>query len=130
VAVLTNKLSHTTDRRKIAERRAREQKRPYNLRMRPDRRLNNISVEWIPFSEIAMRPTIRESLSNHRSTNQATLTHINFQSVVNIFKNKFNASGDLRKGGDRRIYEQKPPYDRRVRPDRRLNNILVEWIPY
>mgnify|MGYP001827572694 CR=1 FL=1 len=37
--------------------------------------------------------------------------------------------GDKRVILDRRIHNQPLTYNRRVRPDRRLNNILVEWVP-
>jgi hypothetical protein len=125
--VFRKNLRFNADGRNVADRRINEQKRSQNRRTRPDRRLNNILVEWIPFGEIALHPAIRESMMNHRSKTRMTLSRKNYQSVLNIFKNKFDRSMDLRKVGDRRIHEEKLPYDRRVRPDRRLNNIVVEW---
>lgn len=69
-----NKSGGAVDRRKIAERRTREQKLPYNHRIRPDRRLNNISVEWIPISEIDMHPALREALNGNRKKLTGTPT--------------------------------------------------------
>lgn len=37
-------------------------------------------------------------------------------------------NNDRRKIPDRRTQELKLSYDRRVRPDRRLGNIIAEWI--
>ena len=43
------------ERRKVQDRRAYNSKQdqafPYNRRVRPCRRLNNISVKWYPFDE-------------------------------------------------------------------------------
>ena len=51
------------DRRQTAERRANitEQDRQFKCsrRVQPDRRLNNIKVEWIPFSHINLHPMTR-----------------------------------------------------------------------
>jgi len=51
------------DRRKTAERRANDQQQDSlfncNKRTRPDRRLNNIMVEWIPISHINIHPVMR-----------------------------------------------------------------------
>ncbi len=51
------------DRRKTAERRANDQQLgaqfKYDKRSRPDRRLNNIRVEWIPISHIKIHPATR-----------------------------------------------------------------------
>ena len=121
------RLKSVSDRRKVADRRSHNQTRPYNRRMRPDRRLNNILVEWIPFGEIALQPAVRESLTRHRSTKRLPAVCKNYPSVVNIFTNTFDRTKDLRKVDDRRVREHKLPYDRRMRPDRRLNNIVVEW---
>jgi len=121
------RLGSGSDRRDGAERRIDNQARPYNRRMQPDRRLNNILAEWIPFDEIALHPVVRESLTNHRGAKRQTPSFKKYPSVGNIFKHAFDRTKDLRKAGDRRVREQKPPYDRRVRPDRRLNNIVVEW---
>ena len=135
VGAFTNTSNSTVDQRKGADRRTETQKRPYDRRTRPDRRLNNISAEWIPFTEVTSHPTIREALNSRTNKTKSAETHKKEQwhikqSVLNIFKNKFSASVDLRKVSDRRTQNQKRPYDRRTRPDRRLNNISVEWIPY
>ncbi len=51
------------DRRKTAERRANDQQQDRlfkcNRRTQPDRRLNNILVEWIPISHINIHPVTR-----------------------------------------------------------------------
>ena len=51
------------NRRNGADRRTEEMKLPYNRRIRPDRRLNSISVEWIPDDEINLHPLVRRALS-------------------------------------------------------------------
>jgi hypothetical protein len=133
VGIFKKKLSATDDLRKGTDRRTQEQKRSYDRRVRPDRRLSNILVEWISFSEITSHPTIREALSSRRNKKKAPETRRKEQPVVGAFKpfkNKLSATVDLRKVTDRRIQEQQRPYDRRVRPDRRLSKISVEWIPY
>jgi hypothetical protein len=126
--VVVKRLKLNADRRNVAERRIREQKRPNNLRVRPDRRLNNIMVEWIPCGEIAWHPAVRESLVSQRKKKRMALQRNTYQAVLNIFKNKYVNTRDLRSVGDRRVHEQKLSFDRRVRPDRRLGNILVEWL--
>jgi hypothetical protein len=51
------------DRRKTIERRANDLKQDRQFkcsrRTQPDRRLNNIKVEWIPVSHINLQPTTR-----------------------------------------------------------------------
>jgi len=51
------------NRRKIADRRIAHQgkanDRLCNRRIRPDRRLNSISSEWIPMEDINLHPTTR-----------------------------------------------------------------------
>jgi hypothetical protein len=116
--------------RKVTERRTREQKWRHDRRVRPDRRLNNISVERIPFSEISFNPAIREALCRGDNRNQAKGTPRNEYSLVCKFKNKPAADIDLRKVTERRTQQQMCPYNRRVHPDRRLSNISVEWITY
>jgi hypothetical protein len=123
-------LSANVDQRNTTDRRIHEQKWRYDRRVRPDRRLNNIDVEWIPFSEVASHSTIREALRCRNNKNQAKGTPRNEQSVVCIFSNKSAGTVDLRKVTDRRMQQQMRPYNRRVHPDRRLSNISVEWIPY
>jgi hypothetical protein len=118
------------DLRKVKERRTQNQKWRHDRRVRPDRRLNNISVEWIPFSEVTSYPTIREALSYRKNNNQAKGTPRKERSLMCIFSNKLAGTVDLRKIADRRTQQQTRPYNRRVHPDRRLSNISVEWIPY
>ena len=52
-----------SNRRKLAERRANDQQQDRlfkcNRRNQPDRRLNNIQVEWIPISHINIHPVTR-----------------------------------------------------------------------
>ena len=62
------------DRRKGTDRRTQDLKLPYDRRVRPDRRLNNISTEWIPIDEVTLRPTIREAFSSHKSKKLTTGT--------------------------------------------------------
>ena len=66
MSIFKNRLSASLDRRKVADRRVQEKALPYNRRVTPDRRLNNISVEWVPISEVNMHPDLREALSSHR----------------------------------------------------------------
>jgi hypothetical protein len=47
-----------------------------------------------------------------------------------MFNKALSANVDQRKTTDRRIDEQKWHHDHRMQPDRCLNNISVEWIPY
>jgi hypothetical protein len=130
MGIFKSKSGDNVELRKVTERRTREQKWRHNRRVRPDRRLNNIDVEWIPFSEVASHSTIREALRCRNNKNQAKGTPRNEQSVVCIFSNKSAGTVDLRKVTDRRTQQQMRPYNRRVHPDRRLSNISVEWIPY
>jgi hypothetical protein len=52
-----------TERRNRSDRRRNEglrgERSGYQRRVSPDRRLNNISVEWIPFSHIHVHPVAR-----------------------------------------------------------------------
>jgi hypothetical protein len=130
MGMFKSKSGAIADLRKVTERRTREQKWRHDRRVHPDRRLNNISVEWIPFSAVTLRPTIREALFCRKNKNQAQGTSRKEQSLVCIFRNKLAGIVDLRKGTDRRTQQQMRPYNRRVHPDRRLNNISVEWFPY
>jgi hypothetical protein len=123
-------LSANVDQRNTTDRRIHEQKWRHDRRVRPDRRLNNIAVEWIPFSKVTSHPTIREALSCRKNKNQAKGTPRKEQSLMCIFSNNFTGDSDLRKVTDRRKQQQLRPYDRRMHPDRRLNNISVDWIPY
>ena len=46
------------DRRCIPDRRTHTQPSNFNRRVRPDRRLNNILVDWVPNNEIVLQPTL------------------------------------------------------------------------
>jgi hypothetical protein len=46
------------DRRFIPDRRILNKPLNYNRRVRPDRRLNNILVDWIPKNEIVLQPSL------------------------------------------------------------------------
>jgi len=67
MSVFKNKSSARVDQRKITDRRTQKQILPYDHRVRPDRRLNNISVEWIPFSEVILHPILCDALSSYRN---------------------------------------------------------------
>lgn len=130
MGIFNNKFSVNADLRKVSDRRIKEHKRRFDRRVRPDRRLNNISVEWIPFSEVTSHPTIREALSSRRNKSKATETRVKKQTAVATYKCKLDTSVNLRKVIDRRTQVKKLSFNRRVQPDRRLSNILVEWIPF
>lgn len=123
-------LSANVDQRTTTDRRIHEQKWRHDRRVRPDRRLNNIAVEWIPFSEVTSHPTIREALSCRRKRNQAKGTPRCKPLSMGPIENQWSPIVDRRNITDRRTRQQEPSYNRRVHPDRRLNNISVEWIPY
>ena len=46
------------DKREILDRRIKNQPLSCHRRVRPDRRLNNIYVEWIPNNEIVFHPPL------------------------------------------------------------------------
>jgi hypothetical protein len=124
-------LNASVNRRNTTDRRIHEQKWRHDRRVRPDRRLNSISVEWIPFSEVISHPTIREALRYRKNRNQAKgTTKIKKPASVCIFDNQWSPIVNRRNTTDRRTRQEKLPFDRRTKPDRRLNNISVEWIPY
>ena len=140
-----------SDRRKTTDRRREIISWPKDRRVRPDRRLNNISVEWIPFNEVSSHPVTRDAFcSAHKKGKNIEHLHgkdrrekesskqsqcdkerspINF-SRINIFKRTQGSDVEQRKIHDRRTKNIELPYDRRVRPDRRLNNISVELITF
>jgi hypothetical protein len=138
-----------SDRRKATDRRREILASPNDRRVRPDRRLNNISVEWIPFNEINNHPTTRDAFcSSRRNKGNAVKLHktdtgpkepprqtrsgqaqIRFWGL-DIFKRTQEADVEQRSMTDRRTKNIKQPFDRRVRPDRRLNNISLEWITF
>lgn len=53
------------DNRHIPERRNLIQAVPHDLRVLPDRRLNSISVQWIPIDEINLHSDLRTAFVNH-----------------------------------------------------------------
>ena len=116
------------DLRNISERRTREQKWRHDRRVRPDRRLNNILVEEISFSEVTSNPELQGIWHRPVTRKRVKGTPRNEHSVVCMFRSSPGAHEDLRKTTDRRTQQQIWPYNRRVHPDRRLNNISVEWI--
>ena len=116
------------DLREGSERRTREQKWRHDRRVQPDRRLNNISVETISFRKFTANPAIRKATCGGNDNNHAKGTPRNEHSLVCIFKNTSGPGADLRKVAERRAQQQLRPFNRRVHPDRRLNNISVEWI--
>ena len=130
MARIKSKLDINVNRREITDRRTKEHKRPYDRRVCPERRLSNISVEWIPFSEVALRPDIRKSLCIPKKSNQSSGTQRCEPLSTGPFENQWSPTVDRRNVTDRRTRQEKLAYNRRVRPDRRLNNISVEWIPY
>jgi len=54
-----------TERRKSADRRAYDRQKDrtgkYNRRTSPDRRINNILVEWIPLNHVHVHPHTRSA---------------------------------------------------------------------
>jgi len=130
MGIFKSKAGVNVELRKITERRVQEQKWRHDRRVRPDRRLNNISVEWIPFSEFASRSTVHETPGCRDRKIREKGTPRKEQSLMCIFSHKLADTVDLRKVPDRRKQQQMQPFNRRVHPDRRLSNISVEWIPY
>ena len=123
-------LSANVGQRNLTDRRIHEQRWRHDRRVCPDRRLSNISVEWIPFSEVTLGPDIRESLCSPKNNNQSSGTQRCEPLSTGPFENQWSPTVDRRNVTDRRIRQEKRPYNRRVRPNRRLNNIFMESIPY
>ena len=140
-----------SDRRNTTDRRREIILWPNDRRVRPDRRLNNISVEWIPFNEVSSHPITRDAFRSSRKgdknveqlrvkdrrekepSNQTPCDRERSPRKsfgINIFNRKQNADVEQRTTAERRVNNIKLPYDRRVRPDRRLNNISVELITF
>jgi hypothetical protein len=117
------------NQRNVTDRRTRQQKRHNDRRVRPDRRLNNISVEWIPFSEVYLRPAIRKSLCRTKSRDQSCGSPRRNPLTAAPYENQWSPMVDRRNVTDRRTRQESRPYTRRIQPDRRLNSIFVEWIP-
>jgi hypothetical protein len=143
--------SMKSNRRRTTDRRRETISWPNGRRVRPDRRLNNISVEWIPFNEVYSHPITRDAFCNIRKEGKqvgplrerdrrqqapSRQTQRDKQRSpikspgINIFKRTQPADVEQRAIHDRRTKNTKPLYDRRVRPDRRLSNFLVEWITF
>ena len=132
MGIFKGKSDPEAELRNVTERRTREQKWRHDRRVQPDRRLNNISVKMIPLCESTFTPATREASCCVASyMNQAKGSPRNEHSVVCVFKrNKSGHFAELRKVTERRVQQQLRPYNRRGHPDRRLNNISVEWISY
>ena len=124
-----------SDQRKVTDRRREIIWWPKNRRVRPDRRLNNISVEWIPFDEVNSHPITKDAFCSASRKDKTTVqlcdkgTRLKSHEM-NIFRRNQRANVEERTITDRRTKDIKLPYNRRVRPDRRLNNISVEWITF
>ena len=139
------------DRRKITDRRKQQLAWSNDRRLRPDRRLNNISVEWIPFNEVSIHPITRDAFCSVRTegkkagqlrgedtqekeSSRQTQSNKERSPIrswrLNIFKRTQRVDVEQRTITDRRKKNIDVPYNRRVRPDRRLNNISLEWITF
>ena len=55
------------DKRKITDRRTRNLPVRNDIRKRPDRRINNISAQWIPIDEVTLHPVLCKTLGFHNS---------------------------------------------------------------
>jgi len=53
------------DKRKIPDRRNLVRSVQHDLRVLPDRRLNSITVQWIPIDEIALHSDLRQAFSHY-----------------------------------------------------------------
>ena len=139
--IFDKKLVTSGDLRKIADRRRQALAWPNERRLRPDRRLNNISVEWVPFDEVNTHPITRDAFCSisrknkkvvqlrENDTGQKERAQIKSWGL-NIFKRTQRTDVEERTKTDRRTKNIKQSFNRRVRPDRRLNNICVEWITF
>jgi hypothetical protein len=127
--------SKRSDQRKATDRRKEIISWPTDRRVRPDRRVNNISVEWIPFDEVNSHPITKDAFCSASRKDKTTVqlcdkgTRLKSHEM-NIFRRNQRANVEERTITDRRTKDIKLPYNRRVRPDRRLNNISVEWITF
>jgi hypothetical protein len=140
-----------SDSRRITDRRRYQIARCRDRRVRADRRLNNISVELIPFNEVHSHPVTRDLFCSLHGTEKkavwlpakdardeqrsktgrgGTERRPTKSPRINIFERNQKVHVEQRKMTDRRTQNIKLRYDRRVRPDRRLNNISVEWIGF
>jgi hypothetical protein len=135
----------------MPDRRRQARGYPKDRRVRADRRLNDISVEWIPFDEVHSHPSTRDAFSRISRKDRkaapvpardARVKGLSRQSRcekepsprrswrIDIFQRTQTTAVEQRKITDRRTKNLKLQYNRRVRPDRRLNNICVEWITF
>jgi hypothetical protein len=113
--------------------------------------LNNISVEWIPFNEVYFHPITRDAFCSIRTegkkagqlrgkdmrekeSSRQTRCDKERSAIkswgINIFNRNQRADVEQRTITDRRTKNIELSYNRRVRPDRRLNNISLEWITF
>jgi hypothetical protein len=60
-------MNSPVDRRKIFDRRANILPVSYSARARPDRRINSISVEWLPADLVALHPALKRLWKRHNS---------------------------------------------------------------
>jgi hypothetical protein len=60
-------MNSPVDRRKIFDRRANILPVSYNARARPDRRINSISVEWLPAYLVVLHPTLEQFWKRHNN---------------------------------------------------------------
>jgi hypothetical protein len=58
-------MNSLVDRRKLFDRRTENGPVSYNARVRPDRRINNISVEWLPADLVALHPALKRLWERH-----------------------------------------------------------------
>jgi hypothetical protein len=151
VSSFDKKPGKRADLRRITDRRRQSRAWPTERRFRADRRLNNISVEWIPFDEVYSHPGTRDAFCSigrknsktvHPPAKDARKRGLSGQTRcdkersqkrpwrIDIFKRTQRSYVEQRTITDRRMKNIKLPYNRRVRPDRRLNNISLEWITY
>jgi len=111
--------------------------------------LKNILVEWIPFNAVNTHPStrgafcsinkkgkkavqLREKDTGQKEPSRQTRCEKERAQIkswrFNIFKRTQRADVEERTITDRRTKNIKQPFNRRVRADRRLNNISLEWI--
>jgi hypothetical protein len=145
------KFGNRVDLRKITDRRRQALACRTERRFQADRRLNNIRVEWIPFEEVYSHPDSRDVF---RSISRKSKKAVQAPAIdarenepsgqtrcekeqphvkswrPDIFRRAQRADVEQRTTADRRTRNIKLPYNRRVRPDRRLNKIAFEWIEF
>lgn len=145
------KVARRVDLRRITDRRRRALAFRTERRFQADRRLNNIGVEWIPFDEVYSHPDTRDVFGRISKKSKQAMQLPSKEERVNepsrksrcvkkppqvqswrsnIFKRVQRTDVEQRTITDRRTRNIRLPYNRRVRPDRRLNNIAFEWITF